>query len=38
MSKMEVAVTLVDRNVIIRDSELDLNICTLEDTPLLSTE
>lgn len=29
-----VAVTLVGRNVIIRDSELDINICTLEEIPI----
>ena len=29
-----IAVTLVGRNVIIRDSELDINICTLEEIPI----
>ncbi len=29
-----IAVTLVERNVIIRDSELDINICTLEQIPI----
>lgn len=29
-----IAVTLVDRNVIIRNNELDINICTLEEIPI----
>ncbi len=29
-----IAVTLVGRNVIIRDSELDIDICTLEEIPI----